>query len=52
MEFSDIPQFTSHGNWECSYSLVSFVKFIEDAEREEGLEMNPDFQRGHGVIRF
>lgn len=47
MKFSDIPQFTSHGSWECNYSLVSFVKFIEDAEREEGLDMNPDFQRGH-----
>jgi hypothetical protein len=47
MNFADIPQFTTHGEWECNYSLVSFVKFIEDAEREEGLQMNPDFQRGH-----
>ncbi|WPS85553.1 DUF262 domain-containing protein (plasmid) [Brevibacillus halotolerans] len=47
MKFSDIPQFTSPGNWECHYSLVSFVRFIEEAEKEEGLQMNPDFQRGH-----
>lgn len=47
MKWSDIPQFTRDGSWECDYSLVSFVKFIEDAEKEEGLQMNPDFQRGH-----
>jgi hypothetical protein len=47
MHFSDIPQFTRMGSWECDYSLASFVTFIEDAELEEGLEMNPDFQRGH-----
>ncbi|ADO59652.2 DUF262 domain-containing protein [Paenibacillus polymyxa] len=47
MNFSDIPQFTRFGTWECNFSLVSFVRFIEEAERDEGLEMNPDFQRGH-----
>ncbi|MBP1308879.1 hypothetical protein JOD82_001899 [Paenibacillus sp. 1182] len=47
MNFLDIPQFTRSGTWECHFSLVSFVRFIEEAEQEEGLEMNPDFQRGH-----
>ncbi|WP_311078210.1 DUF262 domain-containing protein [Paenibacillus polymyxa] len=47
MKWSDIPQFTRDGSWECDYSLVSFVNFIEENEREYGLQMNPDFQRGH-----
>jgi hypothetical protein len=47
MKWSDIPQFTRAGSWECDYSISSLVKFIEDAEQNEGLEMNPDFQRGH-----
>lgn len=47
MKFSDIPQFTREGNWECNYSVLRFVRQIEDFEKEDGLEMNPDFQRGH-----
>lgn len=47
MKWSEIPQFTRSGSWECDYSLPSFVKFIEENEHEYGLEMNPDFQRGH-----
>lgn len=47
MKFSDIPQFTRVGQWECSYSIPNFVRQIEEFEKEEGLEMNPDFQRGH-----
>lgn len=47
MKWNDIPQFITHGSWECDYSLVSFIKFIEENEREYGLQMNPDFQRGH-----
>lgn len=47
MHWSDIPQFTRSGSWECDYTLPSLVKFIEENENEFGLEMNPDFQRGH-----
>lgn len=46
MKWSDIPQFTRSGSWECDYSLPSFVRFIEE-EQTKGLQMNPDFQRGH-----
>jgi uncharacterized protein with ParB-like and HNH nuclease domain len=46
MKFRDIPQFTRVGNWECDYDLERFVKAIEEFEKE-GLQMNPDFQRGH-----
>ncbi|MDY8021194.1 DUF262 domain-containing protein [Paenibacillus polymyxa] len=46
MRFRDIPQFTRVGSWECDYDLERFVKAIEEFENE-GLQMNPDFQRGH-----
>jgi len=47
MKFSDIPQFTRLGSWECSYDIKSFVENIEKWEREDNLQLNPDFQRGH-----
>ena len=47
MKFSDIPQFTRLGSWEVDYSLQEFVDTIKKWEKSEGLEMNPDFQRGH-----
>ena len=30
-----------------NYNLVSLVKYIEEEVRSEGLQLNPDFQRGH-----
>lgn len=45
--FKDIPQFTSAGHYNVNYSLVSFVKTIEDEIKEAGLLLNSDFQRGH-----
>ncbi|WP_180953883.1 hypothetical protein [Bacillus sp. M6-12] len=51
MKFSQIPRFTRDGSWECDYTLQDFVRKIKEWEQTEGLEMNPDFQRGHGAIR-
>jgi Protein of unknown function DUF262. len=47
MKFSDIPKFTQVGSWECDFTLNEFVERIEEWEKEENLELNPDFQRGH-----
>lgn len=47
MKFSDIKQFITNGNWECDYSIKSFVDTIEEWEETQGLQMSPDFQRGH-----
>ena len=47
MKFSDIPLLTRDGEWECHYDLKSAVRQIEEWESEEGLQLNPDFQRGH-----
>lgn len=46
-KFKDIPQFISDGLYQVNYQLVSFVKFIEEEIEEAGLDLNPEFQRGH-----
>lgn len=47
MKFTDIPQYTRSGNWECDFTIQDFVEWIEKHEKEDGLQLNPDFQRGH-----
>lgn len=46
-KFSDIPQFTSNGSYQVNYPLVSLVRYIEEEVEEMGLQLNPEFQRGH-----
>lgn len=45
--FKDIPQFTSGGSYQVNYSLTSLVREIEEEVNEMGLQLNPEFQRGH-----
>jgi hypothetical protein len=45
--FQDIPQFTRAGSWECDYELDQMVLEIDGWVEQEGLQVNPDFQRGH-----
>ena len=45
--FKDIPQFTTSGNWQCDFEPVGLIKFIDEQVSEEGLQLNPKFQRGH-----
>lgn len=47
MKFRDIPQFTRSGSWECDFSIESVIKQIDEWDKEFGLNLNPDFQRGH-----
>lgn len=47
IRFKDIPQFTSNGSYQVCYPLTSLVNFIEDEVKEMGLQLNPEFQRGH-----
>jgi uncharacterized protein with ParB-like and HNH nuclease domain len=47
MKFTDIPQYTRSGSWECNFDIRGFVEQIEKWESEDGLQLNPDFQRGH-----
>lgn len=45
--FKDIPQFTSDGSYQVNYPLTSLVKYIEEEVSAMGLQLNPEFQRGH-----
>lgn len=45
--FAAIPQFTRPGGYEVDYPLDRLVQAIKQFEQEEGLQLNPDFQRGH-----
>ncbi len=46
-DFSKIPRFTRSGAWECDYHLERAVRFVQEAQKEEKLDLDPDFQRGH-----
>lgn len=48
MRYKDIPQFTRAGGWECDFDFpFRFVREIDRMIKEDGLQLNPDFQRGH-----
>lgn len=46
MKFSELPKLTRMGTYNVDYELKYFVPHIME-EIEEGLVLNPDFQRGH-----
>lgn len=45
--FRDIPQFTSDGCYQVNYPIISLVRYIEEEVETMGLQLNPNFQRGH-----
>ncbi len=45
--FQDVPAFTRQGPWECDFPLDSVWRQVEQWQNEDGLDLNPDFQRGH-----
>ena len=47
MKFGDIEQFVSDGNYECNMPLTYLPDRIAEWIKEDGLELDPDFQRGH-----
>lgn len=47
MKFSDIPKFTSEGQYTADMRLPYFVRWIDENIKELNLQLNPDFQRGH-----
>ena len=46
-KFRDIPQFTCDGCYQVNYPIVSLVRYIEEEVETMGLQLNPEFQRGH-----
>lgn len=47
MKFRDIPQFTRQGSYQVDVHINYFKSSIDRYIEEEGLILNPDFQRGH-----
>jgi len=45
--FRDIPKFTRSGSYEVDVSLAYLPQHMKTYVEEYGLDMNPDFQRGH-----
>lgn len=48
--FADIPTFTERGSWECDFDFEGVLQFIKSHTKDGphgGLDLNPDFQRGH-----
>ena len=45
--FKDIKQFTTDGNYNVCYPLPSLVKYIAEEIEDMGLQLEPEFQRGH-----
>ena len=47
MTFDEIPEFTRPASWRADIDLFTFVKKLDEWVSEDGLQLNPDFQRGH-----
>ena len=45
--FQDIPKFIDRGSYAVDYPMEGLVKWLAREEDEQGLQLNPDFQRGH-----
>ena len=45
--FQDIPKFTDVGHYAVDYPFHSLVAYLEREVEESGLQLNPEFQRGH-----
>lgn len=47
MRFGDIPQFTRNASWGCDISWQYLVSDWLPQQLKDGLDIDPDFQRGH-----
>ena len=45
--FESIPKFAQNGTYQIDISPKDLIKSIDQYVREDGLQLNPDFQRGH-----
>jgi|SRR5579872_72202 len=45
--FSDIPQFTRSGSWQCHFPFDSVLPQLERWKDDYGADYDPDFQRMH-----
>ncbi len=47
MRFKDIPEFINDGFYQIDVSWEYMMQWLDEQIHEEGLQLNPDFQRGH-----
>lgn len=47
MRYHDIPQFTKESVWDVDMAPPYLLSWIENEQKDCGLILNPDFQRGH-----
>lgn len=48
MKWNEIPKYKEYGlSSFIEYGFIYYINFIEDEIKENNLQMNPDFQRGH-----
>ena len=47
LNINDIPSFIDAGNYQIDLPIKDLPAWVEDHKKESGLELNPDFQRGH-----
>ena len=47
VKFSDIPQFTSDGNYQVNQPWDQLESWITRQQEKNGLNLDPDFQRAH-----
>lgn len=51
LKYSEIERFIHDGDYEVSAPMNHIKRMLENFEDDYGLDLNPDFQRGHGAIR-
>lgn len=47
VRFADISKFTRDGNYQVDMDIRRVPEWIENEQKEMGLQLNPNFQRGH-----
>ena len=47
MKFKEIPKFTRVGSWQANMEWKYFIEWIDENIKENNIQLNPDFQRGH-----
>jgi len=47
LDYKDIPKYVSSGKYHVDIPLMELGRYIHRHETEYGLQLNPDFQRGH-----
>lgn len=46
-KFKDIPQFTRDGHYQIDMNIKRIPAWVRDEQEDMGLQLNPEFQRGH-----